>query len=225
MSLQHSAAVALIAVALSAVPVTAEEWHARFAASRTDAASSLRKAGGDGYEADYVIGCCGARTRVKLAAALRRAAQLVTSVRSCAELFSDLGAEGIDRLRIVHYRSAVYADALEVCRRGRGAAAFTFVGSPITTLCPAFDELTVEAAAHVVLHEALHSAGLTEWPLDPDAPNSRSIHRVVHMACDVFRRAPGPGPSWPPGSSMLPGSATAHGAPNRLQRERERRKP
>ncbi len=225
MSLRHSAAVALIAVALSAVPVAAQEWHARLAANRTDAASSLRQADGDGNEADYVVGCCGARTRVKLAAALRLAAQLVTSVRSCAALFSDLGADGLERLRINHYRSAVYADALNVCRRGRGAAAFTLVGSPITTLCPAFDELTVEAAAHVVLHEALHSAGLTEWPLDPDAQDSRSINRAVQLACDVFRMPARPRPRWWLESSTMPCQASADAAPIRQQRQRERRKP
>jgi opacity protein-like surface antigen len=48
MSFQHSAAIALIVVFLPAVPVTAEEWQARFAANWTDTASSLRQVDNDG---------------------------------------------------------------------------------------------------------------------------------------------------------------------------------
>jgi opacity protein-like surface antigen len=48
MSFQHSAAVALIAVTLVAVPVAAEEWQARFAANWTDTALSLRQVDEDG---------------------------------------------------------------------------------------------------------------------------------------------------------------------------------
>jgi opacity protein-like surface antigen len=48
MSFQRSAAIALIVVTLSAVPVAAEEWQARFAASWTDTASSLRQVDEDG---------------------------------------------------------------------------------------------------------------------------------------------------------------------------------
>jgi len=47
---QHSAAVALIVVTLSAVPVAAEEWHIRFAANSTDTAMSLRQVDEDGNE-------------------------------------------------------------------------------------------------------------------------------------------------------------------------------
>lgn len=132
-----------------------------------------------------IIGPCNPRSQVKLAAALRLAAQRVLDVPACAALFSVQGADGLERLRIVHYRSAVHADGLGVCRRGRGAAAFTLVGSPVTTLCPAFEQLTVESAAVVVLHEALHYAGLTEWPLDPDAQDSRSINQMVRVACGL----------------------------------------
>jgi opacity protein-like surface antigen len=48
MSFQNSAAVALIVVTLSAVPAAAEEWQVRFAANRTDTASSLHQMNEDG---------------------------------------------------------------------------------------------------------------------------------------------------------------------------------
>ena len=48
MSFQHSAAVALIVIAVTVVPVAAEEWQARFAANWTDTASSLRQVDEEG---------------------------------------------------------------------------------------------------------------------------------------------------------------------------------
>lgn len=48
MSFQHSAAIALIIAILPAVPVTAEEWQARFAANWTDTTLSLRQVDEDG---------------------------------------------------------------------------------------------------------------------------------------------------------------------------------
>ncbi len=48
MSFQNSAAVALVVVTLFAVPVAAEEWHARFAANWTDTALNIREVDEDG---------------------------------------------------------------------------------------------------------------------------------------------------------------------------------
>ena len=42
MSFQHSVALVVVVVTVSAVPVAAEEWHARLAVNRTDTSLSLR---------------------------------------------------------------------------------------------------------------------------------------------------------------------------------------
>jgi hypothetical protein len=46
------------------------------------------------------------------------------------------------------------------------------VGSPSTFVCRLFQRLGDERAAVVLIHEALHHAGLTEYPQDPEAMTS-----------------------------------------------------
>lgn len=126
-----------------------------------------------------------ARTRCKLNEAFRLAAERVSDLRTCAALFDDLGADGLACLRATRYQSVADTGGDRVCGRSLGAAAFTMVKSPRTIICPAFGRLTVEDAAVIVLHEALHFAGQTEWPRDPDAPNGGQINRMVREACGL----------------------------------------
>lgn len=126
-----------------------------------------------------------ARIRGKLTVAFRLAAERVSSLPACAALFADLGADGLERLRATRYQSVADTGGERVCGRGLGAAAFTMVNSPRTIVCPSFDRLAVEGAAVIVIHEALHSAGRSEWPLDPEAPNGGEINRTVRAACGL----------------------------------------
>jgi hypothetical protein len=126
-----------------------------------------------------------ARIRGKLSVAFRLANQRLREVPECAQLFADLSADGLAQLRATRYQSVADTGGDRVCGRGLGAAAFTMVNSPRTIICPAFDRLTVEGAAVILLHEALHSAGQTEWPLDPSAPNSGQLNRMIRVACDL----------------------------------------
>jgi hypothetical protein len=64
--------------------------------------------------------------------------------------------------------------------------AFTVVGSNWTGLCRDFSQLTDLEAAVVLLHEALHHAGVTEWPLDPDARRSSEISADVGRRCGLL---------------------------------------
>ena len=89
------------------------------------------------------------------------------------------------RLCAIRCHSVAGTGGERVCSRGLGAAAFTLVGSPRTVVCPGFDRLAIEEAAVIVLHEALHSAGLGERPLDPDAPNGGEINRLIRVACGL----------------------------------------
>lgn len=125
------------------------------------------------------------RIRGRLNVAFRLAAERVSGLPTCAALFADLGAEGLERLRATRYQSVADTGGARVCGRGLGAAAFTLVNSPRTIVCPSFERLTVEEAAVIVIHEALHFSGQTEWPRDPDAPNGGQINRMVRVACGL----------------------------------------
>ncbi len=72
---------------------------------------------------------------------------------------------------------------VRVCQRS--VPAFTYVGSPQTRLCRRFASMAPARAAVTVLHEALHGAGLTESPLNPDGMTPREIDHMVMEACGL----------------------------------------
>ncbi len=63
--------------------------------------------------------------------------------------------------------------------------AFTSLGSAVTRLCPGFARLDDERAAVILLHEALHRAGLDEWPHDPDGLTPQGINELVREGCGL----------------------------------------
>jgi hypothetical protein len=132
-----------------------------------------------------ILGGFDVRTRVRLTVALRLADERLRNLPACSSLFDDLGADGLTRLRATRYQSVADVGGERVCGRGLGAAAFTTVGNLRTVICPGFDRLGSDEAAVIVLHEALHSAGLGEWPLDPDGQNGGEINRMVRLACGL----------------------------------------
>jgi hypothetical protein len=71
-------------------------------------------------------------------------------------------------------------DGISICERGYAA---TIVGAPSTFVCRNFQHLSDERAALVLIHEALHHAGLTEYPQDPEAMTSARINRMVDKSC------------------------------------------
>jgi hypothetical protein len=132
-----------------------------------------------------ILGGFSARTRSRLAVSFQLAVGRLQTLPACAELFAELGCDGVARLRSVRYQTVSDVGGDRVCGRGLGAAAFTTVGNLRTIVCPGFDRLGVDEAAVIVLHEALHAAGRTEWPLDPSAPNGGQINRLIRMACKL----------------------------------------
>jgi hypothetical protein len=68
----------------------------------------------------------------------------------------------------------------DLCRRAEG---YTTVGGAPTFLCRRFSKLPDRRAAMVLIHEALHHAGLDERPHDPEGPSSREINDMVSEAC------------------------------------------
>lgn len=101
----------------------------------------------------------------------------------CRTLFVNLGADGEATLRRDRY-GAGDLDA-ERHRCPRGAAAITAVRSFEVRLCPAFSLLSTTEAAVILIHEALHSAGMKEMPPDPDALTARAINALVRSNCEL----------------------------------------
>jgi hypothetical protein len=132
-----------------------------------------------------IVGRFNAGGRLGLESAFRVAAERLHSRGTCRALFSELGTDGLARLRDTRYQAAAEVGAERVCRRGTGVAAFTAVGSPRTIVCPGFDSLTVKQAAVIILHEALHFAGLPEGPPTPGAMSSTEINDMIADRCGL----------------------------------------
>ncbi len=126
-----------------------------------------------------------ARLRTKVTSAFRVATQQVLEVPACAGLFARFGTDGVARLRAARYEWVGDTGGERVCGRGPGAAAFTMVRSPRTIVCQGFSRLDADDAAVILIHEALHSAGQTEWPDDPLAPSAEAINKMVRSACGL----------------------------------------
>lgn len=126
-------------------------------------------------------------TRSKLTSAFALAMSRVADTPECAGLFSDLGADAAEMLATSLYFPAPAAHRTSTCRR---AVAYTYVGAAPTYLCGGFSSLTDDRAALVLVHEALHHAGLPESPSDPRAMSSVVINEMVRKACgfEIFKR-------------------------------------
>jgi len=118
------------------------------------------------------------RSKVQVGFALAR--QRVQGIPACQRLFADLGADGVEALSTTMYYPADLKMERRVCRR---ALAYSLVGGAPTWLCRRFSHLSDERAATVLLHEALHHAGMDEWPHDPDGLAPRKIDKLVEESC------------------------------------------
>jgi len=116
----------------------------------------------------------------KLRAAFAVAVERVGEIPQCGGLFAELGADGSEMLTTTIYMPTHPFDEQSLCQN---AAAFTWVGSVYTRLCRGFSSLSEERAAMTLIHEALHHAGLTEKPMDPDGMSAREIDNMVDDAC------------------------------------------
>lgn len=118
---------------------------------------------------------------VRLAQAFPLAVARAREAAGCRALFDRLGANGRTELSATLYYAATPRQETQFC--GRGSAAITMVRSPQTRLCPSFGALTPDWAATILIHEALHHAGLGEWPVDPHGMSSPDINRMVRRNC------------------------------------------
>ena len=70
-------------------------------------------------------------------------------------------------------------------RRDDREAAVTSEGSAPTFVCRKFSRISKREGAMILIHEALHHAGMGEWPKDPKALTSQAINQLVEEACGL----------------------------------------
>jgi hypothetical protein len=109
------------------------------------------------------------------------ALQRVRELPACRTLFEELVVSGNQMLSETFYAPPSAARTDDSC--DFGALAYTHVGSPVTHLCAGFGRLTTDEAAIVLIHEALHYAGLEEAPFYEGALTSTEINLMVYSAC------------------------------------------
>jgi len=99
----------------------------------------------------------------------------------CRDLFAALGADGLEKLSITSYRQSTMTMERSLCRGG--VSAVTVVECPQVRLCKRFASLGTVQAATTLIHEALHFAGMSEWPKDPQGLEPTEINKMVRKAC------------------------------------------
>lgn len=123
------------------------------------------------------------KNRRKILDAFSIAVERVHEVPECRQLFTDLGADGLSTLDLIVVLPIGRAQAQGgVCR---GNSAYTLVGGGPIWVCRDFSQLSDTQAAMVIIHEALHHAGLSEYPQDPGAMTSTIINQMVMKKCGL----------------------------------------
>lgn len=142
--------------------------------------------------APYVHASMEPEVRAKLEAGLAIASDRLGEIDACSDLFSRLGADGINMLNTGRFFQVnTHLREVKICGRngavwhqGAENLAYTRVGGSLTWICRHFARVSDEVAAVTVIHEALHHAGLTEWPSDRLAMTTQEITRMVRRTCD-----------------------------------------
>lgn len=102
----------------------------------------------------------------------------------CRNLFAHRGADGARLLETSVYWRAEPGEAGGLCEKG--AAAFTGMRSGRTALCAdSFLKLGRHYGAVVLIHEALHVAGLGQHPHHEGAETPQQIDRRVRRSCGL----------------------------------------
>jgi len=122
------------------------------------------------------------RLRSTLESGFELAVRRLSNKPGCRDLFAQLGADGVEMLSTTLYYQASLKMEKQVCA---GALAFTLVGGAPTWVCQRFAKLNDRRAAAVLLHEALHHAGMDEWPHDPNGLPPAAIDDLVEEACGL----------------------------------------
>jgi hypothetical protein len=119
--------------------------------------------------------------RNKLEDAFQLALHKVNEQEECGALFARLGADGAEVLKsALYFPVSARNNLVGACS---GHIAYTYVGGHTTFVCKDFAGVSDWDAAHYLLHEALHNAGLSEKPKDPLGMTPHRIDRLVEKRC------------------------------------------
>jgi hypothetical protein len=118
--------------------------------------------------------------RKRIESSFELAQQRLSEISQCGDLFSNLGATGLEMLSSTLYFPASAANEKKLCR---GAWGYTTVGAAPTFLCRKFSRISEKKGSMILIHEALHHAGMGEFPQDSSALTSVAINNLVEEAC------------------------------------------
>ncbi len=123
----------------------------------------------------------------KLTIAIEIANDRINTLPACSGLFRKLGSEASDTLGSVFILPAQDQHEKSVCSR---VVALTMMGTSKTWVCQSLAKLSDKQVAMVLIHEALHHAGLRERPKklgtrirDRTAKTSAEINQMVSISC------------------------------------------
>ncbi len=120
--------------------------------------------------------------RSKIERAFEIAGERVRQYPECAELFSPFGVDGVDLLaRSLYFPAGPWLQTT----RCRHAFAVTEIGGPTIRVCRKVTAHSDERVATALIHEALHHAGLCEYPHDHTAMMSGEINNLVAKKCGL----------------------------------------
>jgi hypothetical protein len=102
---------------------------------------------------------------------------------SCRALFDNLNLAGLQALSRSRYQAVRSETERAYC--ARGVHAYTAVGRDQIVICRHFHTLHQRTKEGVLIHEALHTAGMSEAPHDPDSETPEEITERVEKACSL----------------------------------------
>jgi hypothetical protein len=123
------------------------------------------------------------RNRDQITTSFQVALDRVLEVPECRAMFSELGADALTTLgRVSFYPIGSHELKPNVCN---GSVVHTLVGGGPIWVCRKFSRLSNSQGAMVIIHEALHHAGLTEHPQDKSGMTSAGINAMVAKRCGL----------------------------------------
>lgn len=124
-----------------------------------------------------------ARSARNLFSGFAVALERVREIPSCGALFETFTVSGVEMMAHTFYVAPNVVEDREFCVGG--VTAFTQLGGRVTRLCPSFGDVDRQTAALLLIHEALHSAGMPESPSTAGAFTPNEINRLVKSACGI----------------------------------------
>jgi hypothetical protein len=124
-----------------------------------------------------------AKDAFALKLAYRGAIKRLEKDQSCRALFDNLNLGGLQAL--VRSRYQPVRSEVERAYCARGVHAYTAVGRDQIVICRHFHTLNQRTKEGVLIHEALHTAGMSEAPHDPDGETPEEITEMVEKACSL----------------------------------------